>query len=178
MLVGLSVAVVNEWLDRSSETEPVVVYSDRAAFDECIARIPESDGDFRRRVPPVRDCYSQYVSQENVLKDSVSLYEFVKPELDEIVFAALIYFSIIFFLLLAIRYVVKYESKGWRRLALVVSIFPTLVVAYLIVNDVGGDDYWSIAIGAFASYSSTLLVVLIGRSLFLWIQRGFNIDNV
>ena len=120
-----------------------------------------------------------YRCDETAVYDKQTLSSFVCEQyLKELMGKTLIIAAIIFFVLTLIKQYIAEPSQGWKRTSLVTAMLVAIIMGWDFYNGSSYSDNLSEGFRGFLIvFPCTLLVLLNGKLVVLWVKAGYNADR-
>jgi hypothetical protein len=144
-------------------------------------RIP-SDWEFRGMMDSIHakeECEKEWgVFVWRLKKNPLSYISFISKHIREALIVLVTMATGFYLMMSTFGLYARCTNVGWKRLAIVLSLIPGLVAAYLLFDEVdfepGGIEYIAIILGALTGYISGIFAILGGLQLIAWIKAGFS----
>ncbi len=174
-----SLLVTAEWYKKNYEYKHVIEsYSDKVAFDECVNKVKKVNDKTLSQIIVEIKCEKKWGVWERVKKEPPLFTEFILKDIGQILIAIAIIAACIYILIYTYVLYATCKNLGWKRVAIIVSFIPGIILAAFVYNDAGftirDEEYLLILFSGLGGYIFSIFTILGGRNVAIWIKDGFN----
>lgn len=176
LLISLVLVFTSLWQKEDRFKYEYEGYIDKEKFDLCIkeAKVKKAENLYENIFADLA-CKRKWMSKKTVKVEpsylSLGYKEFKKYFLETIAIALMVYVT-----LNALILYLKCNNLGWKRLAILVSVIPAVLLVDIIHGF--GNSGLKLVLPAFVGYVLGVLIILGGRRLVLWVKEGFKASSV